>query len=186
MTGVYKITNRITNDFYIGQSKNIKKRLYNHRYPGIHSERFESDIQRYGWDNFSFEVIEECPETELIEREAFYIEKLKPTYNTIIRGRKLPENQKKRLRDANLGKKQSAETVQKRKESIAKRKEQNPQTNSGHKKRVLTDYYADGYGSASFDSVKDAAHFFGVHPSTVTKAIKRNGKVRGVRVWLEV
>lgn len=33
ISGVYKITNKITGDFYIGSSKNIKRRWYSHKCP---------------------------------------------------------------------------------------------------------------------------------------------------------
>lgn len=32
ISGVYKITNIVTNDFYIGSSKDVKNRWYQHKY----------------------------------------------------------------------------------------------------------------------------------------------------------
>lgn len=186
MIGVYKITNLVTGDFYIGKSKNTKKRMYNHRYPNIHGEKFEKDIKQYGWENFSFEVIEECSIDNLLEREAYYIESLKPPYNVITRGGKRSPETIEKMRAAMLGKKQSAETIAKRKATINEYRKSHPQTNAGHKKKVCTDYGEFGYPPAHFDSIKEAANFFGVRPSTVSAAIKRKGKVRGVSVWLEV
>ena len=183
MVGIYKITNQITGDFYIGKSKNIKKRLYNHKHYVRHSEKFETDIERYGWENFTFEVIEECGEDELLEREAFHIRSLKPSYNTIIRGRKRPADVRKRISISLTGKKQSPNVIEKRKASIRKLRETVPQTNAGHRKRVLVSMNGR---SVEFESVKAVAEFMNVHPSTVTKALKRGGKVRGHLVWYAV
>lgn len=83
IAGVYKITNNITGDFYIGSSKNIKQRWTSHRspstwknWPGI---KLYKAMAQYGRDNFTIEVIEET--TDLHNREQYYIEQLKPSYN---------------------------------------------------------------------------------------------------------
>ena len=85
ISGVYKITNNITGDFYIGSSKNIKQRWYSHRdkifwqrRPGM---RLYQAFIKYGLDNFKFEVIEET--VNLREREQYWIDLLKPNYNAI-------------------------------------------------------------------------------------------------------
>lgn len=83
ISGVYKITNNITGDFYVGSSKDIKLRWANHRspsvwklYPGM--KLYQAFI-KFGLDNFTFEVLEET--VDLHNREQYYIEQLKPTYN---------------------------------------------------------------------------------------------------------
>ena len=83
ISGVYKITNNITGDFYIGSSKDIKRRWVNHRSPSVHKQRPNSklykDMSSYGLDNFTFEIIEKTD--NLKEREQYYIEHLNPSYN---------------------------------------------------------------------------------------------------------
>ena len=83
ISGVYKITNNITGDFYIGSSKNIKKRWHEHRKPSKWKLRpgmklYQAFI-KYGLDNFTFEIIEKTD--NLREREQYWIEQLKPIYN---------------------------------------------------------------------------------------------------------
>ena len=82
-SGVYKITNNITGDFYIGSSKNIEKRWASHRSPAAQKQQPNSKLYKamasYGLDNFTIEVIEETD--NLKEREQYYIEQLKPSYN---------------------------------------------------------------------------------------------------------
>lgn len=83
VAGIYKITNIITDEFYIGSSKDIKLRWANHKCPSRWKLRpgmklYQAFI-KYGLNNFTFEIIEET--TDLHNREQYYIEKLKPNYN---------------------------------------------------------------------------------------------------------
>lgn len=72
--GIYKITNLINNKIYIGQSKNIYRRWYSHRcdYKNKDLPLYNS-IRKYGIDNFSFEIIEECQINQLSEKEDYWI-----------------------------------------------------------------------------------------------------------------
>lgn len=80
MVGIYKITNKINGKVYIGQSINIAKRWKAHRTRPFNpnSTQYNSfiykAIRKYGLDNFTFEVIEECLKKDLNEREKFYIQ----------------------------------------------------------------------------------------------------------------
>ena len=87
ISGIYKITNTVTGDFYIGSSKNIKLRWAAHKWPSAWNKQPNSqlyqDMQKYGVDKFVFEVIEEAEPEELKVTEQKFIETLKPTYNNI-------------------------------------------------------------------------------------------------------
>jgi len=79
MIGIYKVTNKINKKFYIGKSKDIEKRWYGYKtFHGQHKRDsyFLRALQKYGPDEFIFEVIEECSLENLNEREKFWIEKL--------------------------------------------------------------------------------------------------------------
>lgn len=83
ISGVYKITNNITGDCYIGSSNNIKRRWAQHNSPSTWAIKpgmklYQAMIQ-YGLNNFEFEVIEET--NNLKEREQYWIEQLHPSYN---------------------------------------------------------------------------------------------------------
>ena len=84
--GVYKITNTVTGDFYIGSSKNIENRWINHKCPSTWKRHPNNpmylDIQKYGTDKFVFEILEEVEITHLKEKEQQFIEKMHPTYNS--------------------------------------------------------------------------------------------------------
>ena len=85
VSGVYKITNMITGDFYIGSSKDVKQRWAQHKKPSTWKKcpnnQLYKDMQKYGLDKFVFEVIEEVEASKLKDAEQKFIETLKPTYN---------------------------------------------------------------------------------------------------------
>lgn len=83
ISGIYKITNTITDEFYIGSSKNIKHRWVKHKCPSTWkncpNNTLYIDMQKYGLNNFTFEILEETD--NLKEREQYWINLLQPTYN---------------------------------------------------------------------------------------------------------
>ena len=83
--GVYKITNTVTGDFYIGSSKDVKRRWAAHKWPSVWKNHPNNpmylDMQRYGKDKFVFQIFAEAEPEELKELEQQFIETLKPTYN---------------------------------------------------------------------------------------------------------
>ena len=83
--GIYKITNTITNDFYIGSSNDVKRRFTEHKKPStwkrFSNNQLYKDMKNYGIDKFEFEILAEVEPEQLKETEQQFIEKLKPTYN---------------------------------------------------------------------------------------------------------
>lgn len=84
MIGIYRIKNLVNDKCYYGSSKNIKKRWMTHKNHLNGGKHHNVPLQRawnkYGEDNFSFEVVEECDETILLEKEQYYLD-LNPDYN---------------------------------------------------------------------------------------------------------
>ena len=101
--GVYKITNTITGDFYIGSSKDVKHRFAEHKCPSrwkaYPNNPMYLDMQKYGIDKFEFQVIEEAESEQLKEIEQQFIETLKPTYNNRNANGLDVERQKKRKKE---------------------------------------------------------------------------------------
>lgn len=85
ISGVYKITNNITNECYIGSSKDIKERWHSHRNPATWKQHPNSklykDMAKFDRDNFVFEIVEET--NNLKEREQYWIDRLEPGYNVM-------------------------------------------------------------------------------------------------------
>ena len=86
ISGVYKITNTVTGDFYIGSSKDVKERWKGHKWQSTWkkypNKQLYQDMQKYGVDEFEFEVLEEVEPAKLKEKEQQFIQTLKPTYNS--------------------------------------------------------------------------------------------------------
>jgi group I intron endonuclease len=78
-TGIYKIKNIINNKVYIGSSVDIEKRWFIHlnslKNGKHHSKKLQNSTKKYGIENFLFEVVEECSEKTLIERELYWVSK---------------------------------------------------------------------------------------------------------------
>ena len=77
-TGIYKITSLIDGRCYIGQAVDVKERFRDHMKTGLGIDapqnKFYEIMQQQGLENFTFELLEECPKDELNEKEKFYIE----------------------------------------------------------------------------------------------------------------
>ena len=92
ITGIYKITNLINNHCYIGQSRNIEKRWNSHKSALNSSDAklknypLYKAFSKYGLENFSFEVVEECPIEMLNDKERYWIIYYQPEYNQTIGG----------------------------------------------------------------------------------------------------
>ena len=77
--GIYKITNLLTEQCYIGQSVNISQRWKQHCKCGLGIQASATNIlynsmQKDGVWNFSFELLEQCPKELLNEKECFWIQ----------------------------------------------------------------------------------------------------------------
>ncbi len=95
-TGIYKITNCRNGKCYVGQSKNIFLRWKAHT-QALSDDSGETTVRtafaKYGLrrqvsrpgvhGNFKFEILENCKAADLLERERFYIDRLKPEYNCL-------------------------------------------------------------------------------------------------------
>lgn len=78
MCGIYMINNTVNGKPYIGQAKDIAHRWSTHRVElnaKRHANRhLQGAWNKYGAEAFVFSVLEECEETNLNEREKYYIE----------------------------------------------------------------------------------------------------------------
>lgn len=89
---IYKITNKINNKVYIGQTiRSLKTRWKHHIYDALNQKtntRLARAIRKYGINNFSIEILEQT--NQLNEREIYYVDLFKSTgssgYNIKIGG----------------------------------------------------------------------------------------------------
>ena len=85
ISGIYKITNTITCDFYIGSSKNVKHRWAVHKCQSVWkkypNKQLYKDMMKYSVDKFDFQILAEVEAEKLKVAEQQFIETLKPAYN---------------------------------------------------------------------------------------------------------
>lgn len=83
---IYKIINKINNDFYIGQTiKELSERMRSHRNTANHGSNYylHNAMRHYGYINFEIQLIETVENREMLnEREIYWIDVLKPKYNS--------------------------------------------------------------------------------------------------------
>ena len=109
---IYCIKNILTNQIYVGSAVDFRIRKIRHKSDlknnKHHSIRLQYSYNKYGKENFVFEILEEVDNVKLlIETEQRWIDNLKPEYNmTLIAGL-----------NSHLGMKRSDETKQKMSEA---------------------------------------------------------------------
>lgn len=87
ISGIYKIENLINHHVYIGLSKDIPNRWRGHKsnYNNPNCKDYNMVIykamRKYGIENFTFEIIEECNEELLNQREQYWIAYYDSYYN---------------------------------------------------------------------------------------------------------
>lgn len=112
---IYKIASKATGRFYIGSAKIFNLRKAGHlcdlRNNKHHSIFLQRNYNKYGQEDLVFEIVEEVPDiNNLIGREQYYIDLLKPHFNIAPKagstlGIKKPEHVKQKLRELNTGEK---------------------------------------------------------------------------------
>ena len=85
VSAVYKIVNEVTNECYVGSSRDVKHRWALHRCPSTWKEHPNSplycDMQKYGLGCFRFQILTPVMPEYLKQVEQEFIEMLEPVYN---------------------------------------------------------------------------------------------------------
>lgn len=121
--GIYCIRNMVNGKRIVGSSTNIHGRFAQHKndlkYNKHRNPYLQNAWNKYSKDSFSFEIIETCDESKLIEREDFHIILLNTLdrnygYNFNLASRHTQnEESKEKIRQSRLGKKMSEEQKKK-------------------------------------------------------------------------
>jgi group I intron endonuclease len=192
--GIYKITSP-SGKIYIGQSTNIENRFEGYKKLRCKSQpKLHNSLKKYGPENHKFEIIEECVENQLLERETHW----KYHYNVLttpslccrIDGKGGKDSEETRLKKSqahmgnqyNLGRIQSEETrlkISSKIKDIKRTEEQiqnmsKPRINkekfkiSNKRKKIKPVLQYDLYGNfiKKWESISDAEKSLGVNNNT--------------------
>ncbi len=86
-SGIYRWVNKLTGDIYVGQSINLSARFKN--YLNLSYLKSKKNLiicialTKYGFINFSLEILEYCDIINLLQREQYYLDLLNPKYNIL-------------------------------------------------------------------------------------------------------
>jgi GIY-YIG catalytic domain len=89
-TGIYRWTNIITGDSYIGSAIDLSKRFNDYLNIAFLNKELKkgrsiiySSLLKYGYFNFKLDILEYCQPIDLIKREQYYFDSLNPKYNIL-------------------------------------------------------------------------------------------------------
>lgn len=159
--GIYKITNTLTGDTYVGSSQDIVARWKKHRWE-LNTDRHTNTYlvrawKKYGQEAFKFKIVEECAIDCLLEREQFYLNSGEHVYNIAtsssapMLGRTHSEESRRKISESNIG----LHTGPKSEEQIEKMRKTN--IISGHNKPVIAIDMNTGEIKHRFETIGDVS-----------------------------
>lgn len=187
---VYKLTNLITEEIYIGQTQNFNRRMrvYSQKNCKAQKKLFNS-ITKYGWSNFKSEILYKTNINFIDNLETFYISfynscyfnntkglNMTTTGKASFRGYKHTEDfkQKAKIRMKGLysGRKHSEETKLK----MSKNSRQLGKFNLEHHKSIqIYQYDLEGNFINTYPSIREAGRVLNVNSDLIQNAIPRKG-----------
>jgi len=187
-SGIYMLTNKIAKKKYIGQSKDLSNRFKIYLNLSYLNSQASLTISRalvkYGYSNFSLTILEYCEISELLTREQFYFDKLKPQYNILKIARsslnsKHSENTKARISKSLKGF-DDKENLMTQKVLGRKHSEDSKLKKSGisgNPVNIYEKYSSSGFKFiGSFVSARRAGNLLGISGNTVIK-YKNSGEI---------
>lgn len=105
-SGVYKIINKLNGKFYLGVTKDFKSRFRHHksdlRLNKHHSIILQRAVNKYGIDNFKFEIFIKSPIEELYKLEQTLLTTEKPEYNVRVNSDYYINRNKRKLSETHI------------------------------------------------------------------------------------
>jgi group I intron endonuclease len=179
-SGIYMITNKLTNDRYIGQSIDISKRFKNYfslsYIKSKDSLRINKALIKYGYSNFSLTILEYCDKSDLLVKEQYYCDKLNPQYNILKIARSSLNSIKKEETKTKIRKSLKGVYVNEKSPQKALSRKYSEDTKlkknavSGKPIYIYEKFSSSGFNLiGSFVSARRAGKFLDINGSTVIK-----------------
>lgn len=98
-SGIYQIRALHNNEVYIGSSSNLEQRKRDHfrflRYNRHDNPKLQAAYNKYGLENFVFEILLRCNVENCLTEEQRYFDTVKPHYNIVMVAGKPPSRKGK-------------------------------------------------------------------------------------------
>lgn len=190
---IYKIENKANGKVYIGQSVNYINRKSYHLKALERGDHFSKHLQasydKYGCDNFEISIIEEVKDSDITERESYWISKLesyspKKGYNKVKDPLKpinyiRTDEHRKILSDKATGRIHSVETKKKMSESKLKYYSEN----KSHKCKEISQFTKDGEFKNEYYSITNASNETCIGRRSIQNNLKGLSDFAGGYVW---
>lgn len=195
--GIYSITNLVNHKIYIGSSVDVGKRFWEHesflRHNKHHSKHLQRAYNKYGKDNFKFDLITSCDKEKLEIFEQYYIDLFEATninsgYNTSpaagsTRGIKFTQEHRDKLSKAKKGKTPCwflNETEEEKKEHLANFRKAAAKANS---RPVYMIDIKTGIILKEFQSAREAEREDGYTSSAIAAVCGKKRKTHKGFMW---
>lgn len=172
--GVYRWVNKISGKTYIGSSTNLRVRMYTYyslRSLAESNRLIDRALLKYGFSNFSLEILEYCDGSEAIAREQYYMDLLKPEYNLV------------KTAGSTLGYKHTPESLIKMREFVLsdevreKKVLAAAKAGAANRKSVLVENILTKEVT-EYVSMTEAGVALGVHRNNIVYAVAKNGLIK--------
>ena len=189
-SGIYIWKNKINGKRYIGSAVDLSKRLkfyYSNSSMEALLKKSKSlicsAILKHGCYNFSLEILEYCEPEKCLEREDYYLKKLKPEYNISLNptapfsGRNHSEETKTIISEARKGTTHNEETKTKISDTMVgnTNKKGQPKTEgSGKLSQAIEVTDIKNNTTTSYDSIGEAARALNCNESSIRSNLKSN------------
>jgi hypothetical protein len=164
-SGVYLWKNLINNQIYVGSSSSLSSRFSS--YFSIQyllnikgNSYIRSALLKYGYSNFSLEILEYCKPQENLKKEQYYLDLLKPCYNILQKA------------GSSLGRRHGYETLVKMRKSKKINNNSIIGTAAVSKSVELTDIFTSTI--TILPTISAAERFISASMGSLHKALKNN------------
>lgn len=168
--GVYLWINNVNGNKYVGSSVSLSVRMYTYyslRSLSKSNRLIDRALLKYGFSKFSLYILEYCTSENVIEREQYYLDAIKPEYNLVEKA------------GSTLGYKHTEDTLTKMRNFVlsdeVKERKASSTVNASIANRVpIIVENIKTNEKLEYVSMTEASKFLGVHRNAVSQAISNN------------